>query len=918
MTLPSRTSPRLLCLVSLLTILLLASCRPEEPALPDPPPTSPPQPAAEAPLITTPLPTPAPGPLSVIPNSLAWSPDETWLAFTTPAGEVWLQRPGSPARPVAGIVTGEWPQLAVSWAPDSQSLLVYGTWGSENPAWTGLWHVRTGAQDFQPAEVLVEAARPRPRVSQNDGVIRSVSWAADSRSFAFTFEADAWLYDLDSKTPLQLTNLPDNPLVAPDMFDPFDGVRRLALSPAGRWLAIELSCDCPSPFSAVGIVDLESGAVRLARSAAMLRPWSPDGQWVGLRNVTGDFDPVNTYDVFGLNPQTLQLTNLSRTNPRFDPLLDDWAESFQPSVIQAGELAWGPRGEYLYTVLDHFIPASPMPEMPGLGFIAQRGPQILLVRYLPDARASYIFPAWLPDSSLGYIRVTPSEEVLWERYPNWQPYILDQPLDRSGVRGSLAGAAWSPGGRYLAVALADESGPASRVEILPTHPSASPANVYADPAGQFRLHLPAGWAPAAEPGSFLAGSGLLQTGYLPEMAYMGSVHRVCERLANTPQGPARLVLLHPLLQTDACLLVPLPEMSTDQARLVIANPNGAPQERYIYLEVSKREIEAAAAAFELVHPPQAGDPFPYPSGPLRPEDQEFWQTPRRLPDGGLTMIEYRVVSAELDSPTHFEFLERIPAEVLEAQAALRHSTRRLVLERSNALLEPFGYRLEAQDSAEMELYRLYRGDELVFSDLSYFWPASVNASGSDFALLVERFNRGYLLVRKDGLENWDMAQRQFLPPVFVGEELVLAGWDAERQLVQLHTKDGAFWSFGVAQMVAQPLKGLWSWQGCPLVEVDGFLVHCGEVLNDRLGYDEIFGWQLLAGEPYYYFRKGPRVGISYAGQVLPVHYDEVIHYRCCEPSAFNNSGNEAIAWFYGLRDGTWYYVEAGRFAEYSP
>jgi hypothetical protein len=30
---------------------------------------------------------------------------------------------------------------------------------------------------------------------------------------------------------------------------------------------------------------------------------------------------------------------------------------------------------------------------------------------------------------------------------------------------------------------------------------------------------------------------------------------------------------------------------------------------------------------------------------------------------------------------------------------------------------------------------------------------------------------------------------------------------------------------------------------------------------------------------------------------------------------FNNAGNEDMAWFYGLRDGTWYYVEIGAFEE---
>jgi len=73
----------------------------------------------------------------------------------------------------------------------------------------------------------------------------------------------------------------------------------------------------------------------------------------------------------------------------------------------------------------------------------------------------------------------------------------------------------------------------------------------------------------------------------------------------------------------------------------------------------------------------------------------------------------------------------------------------------------------------------------------------------------------------------------------------------------------------------------------------------------------------LHGEPFYFFAPaasspGGRIAMSYAGQeVVPYVYDEVVHYQCCEPSMFNLSGNETMVWFYGLRDGMWYYVEAG-------
>jgi hypothetical protein len=140
-------------------------------------------------------------------------------------------------------------------------------------------------------------------------------------------------------------------------------------------------------------------------------------------------------------------------------------------------------------------------------------------------------------------------------------------------------------------------------------------------------------------------------------------------------------------------------------------------------------------------------------------------------------------------------------------------------------------------------------------------------------------------------------------------------WDFERSQVQVMRDQEQIYAFAALFLVDMPLKGLWSWDDHWLLEVDGFLIQDGQILNESLGYEEIFGCQLLNEKPFYYFRKGPRVGISYDGSTLPLHYDEIIHYRCCEPAMFNNAGHEDMAWFYGLRDGTWYYVEIGAFEE---
>jgi hypothetical protein len=168
-------------------------------------------------------------------------------------------------------------------------------------------------------------------------------------------------------------------------------------------------------------------------------------------------------------------------------------------------------------------------------------------------------------------------------------------------------------------------------------------------------------------------------------------------------------------------------------------------------------------------------------------------------------------------------------------------------------------------------------------------------------------------VQEDQTEEWDLGSGLYIAPVFYGDELLSVRWDFERGQAQVMQGEMQVYAFAGVYLVDMPVKGLWSWEGHWLLEVDGFLIQDGEVLNESLGFEEIFGWQLLDGKPFYHFRKGPRVGISYGGVRLPVSYEEVIHYRCCEPAAFNNAGNEDMVWFYGLREGVWYYVEMGRY-----
>lgn len=93
----------------------------------------------------------------------------------------------------------------------------------------------------------------------------------------------------------------------------------------------------------------------------------------------------------------------------------------------------------------------------------------------------------------------------------------------------------------------------------------------------------------------------------------------------------------------------------------------------------------------------------------------------------------------------------------------------------------------------------------------------------------------------------------------------------------------------------------------------GEIFRSGESLSELFGYDETFGFQILAGEPFYFFRKGDEFGLNYAGEEAMLGFDEIAHHYCCGFSLYNPTHYENMVAFFASRDGKRYYVEAGVF-----
>ena len=94
---------------------------------------------------------------------------------------------------------------------------------------------------------------------------------------------------------------------------------------------------------------------------------------------------------------------------------------------------------------------------------------------------------------------------------------------------------------------------------------------------------------------------------------------------------------------------------------------------------------------------------------------------------------------------------------------------------------------------------------------------------------------------------------------------------------------------------------------------NGEVFRSGESLSQLFGYDETFGFQILAGEPFFFFNKGGQIGLNYAGEEVMLGFDEVAHHYCCGFGIYNPTHYENMVSFFASRDGKRYYVEAGVF-----
>jgi hypothetical protein len=447
-------------------------------------------------------------------------------------------------------------------------------------------------------------------------------------------------------------------------------------------------------------------------------------------------------------------------------------------------------------------------------------------------------------------------------------------------------------------------------------------HLYLDPGGWYALSIPAGWGQADGSGPYLGPDGFFETGYLPEMRFVPRVLDVCQWLANITTKD-RYAVSWLGTHKPGCQLISLPGADPATVLEVIENPSADFAQRFLYLKADAAHFGRFANAFTWLHPVDESAKPAFHTAGLRPEDSAFWENATPLPPT-ITVTEYELPpEAQQEDPGSTIFLEFIPPEARPTPRPPGVTHTSTTRESLNQTLSRYGY--ELRDGAQGGLYNLYKHGTLALENIYrlpdvYLFPTSGGEELVFTAFAVKDPNQPFYaqdngasyLIRNETISLWEEGP---VNPMYAGGRPILADGKllilglGDRTNVQVRDdRHNLVFSFETYFGTHIPIEYFQAWEQHWILEVSDFVVQDGEILNAQFGFEEVFDWHLIDGHPFYFFRKGPRVGISYNNQFFSAYYHEIIHGYCCGLALNNPMGYEHTVRFFGKRDGLWYYV----------
>jgi hypothetical protein len=299
---------------------------------------------------------------------------------------------------------------------------------------------------------------------------------------------------------------------------------------------------------------------------------------------------------------------------------------------------------------------------------------------------------------------------------------------------------------------------------------------------------------------------------------------------------------------------------------------------------------------------------------------------------GLTIEIYALASPPSTEPLTFTPAQGTQEQILLNHQKVRDQDPSILLDEANKALQPFSYHVDTNPPSDIttaNVYTITKNSSSIFNQKVFgFLPVSVNADGTDFMMVVDAADGGYLISTK-GVQKGGMGLGAgFPPPVFLNNDVLTAteaytdtaNGSSGNVTVNLGSREIFTTAIGSPSPVTA-LRGLWSdgknWTlevarakgNADNFQVIGEIYQNGISLNLKYGYQSTFEYQLLSGKPFYFYQKNDQIGISYDGQETPLGFDEIPHYGCCSGAELNPRHYTSLVDFFARKSQVWYFVE---------
>jgi len=441
-------------------------------------------------------------------------------------------------------------------------------------------------------------------------------------------------------------------------------------------------------------------------------------------------------------------------------------------------------------------------------------------------------------------------------------------------------------------------------------PTPSPdEQLFFDPEGWYSVTFPGDFQPTNLKNRFAKDNRYIEFGYLPDLGNVTGIDNVCAWIANVYEDDPKNWIVDWFDRSDNCSLKTKEELPRQIKYQVFYNPNSDPHHRYVYVKTSWRDCPVEHK-FSLLNP--IGQKHMQELDLINAELLTEWENTAPILDD-VTVKEYKLPAGS--NPYREMLISSLPEEAKPYWArdsytpSVHRSTEESPVEN---ILESLGYEMKYPDGIN-NYGQLFRDGRLLFDPVYKTFSYKFDTeTGTIYAVeVVSEYGKdeAYLILN-DAIHQWSYShQDPGFPPIIYQGEVFWIRADEEWDHVQIINSDQEVkFSFAIYSEPMHSTRNFLNWNGHWVWVLRDFVIVDGEILNQALGFQEIFYWVLIDDKPAYFFRKDGRLGFSFDGKIYPLEYQNIAVYMCCGYAVNNPSIENDCVRFFAERDGVWYYV----------